>query len=102
MALISGLENYVEHHFLFVILESDSLSLKNILDGNWEFPWCIDMEVKRIRMLTPEKEVVVEHTLREGNKLANVFTNQIFYFTGTNRLTYSTLQDQLTLEASYI
>lgn len=35
----------------------------------------------------------MEHTLKEGYKLAEFFTNQIFYFAGTNRLTYSTMHE---------
>lgn len=36
------------------------------------------MEVKRIKMLMLGKKVVVEHTLGEGNKLTDFFTNRIF------------------------
>ncbi|WMV41937.1 hypothetical protein MTR67_035322 [Solanum verrucosum] len=51
------------------------------------------MEVKRIKMLMKDKEVTVEHTLREGNQLADFFTNDIFCFAGTQILTYSNIQD---------
>ncbi|KAH0776320.1 hypothetical protein KY290_007731 [Solanum tuberosum] len=67
VALRLGLEYCVQHNLLLVTLETDSLSLKNILDGIWEIPWSIVMEIKKIRMLMKDKEVTVEHILREGN-----------------------------------
>ncbi|WMV25103.1 hypothetical protein MTR67_023354 [Solanum verrucosum] len=51
------------------------------------------MEIKRIRMLMKDKEVTVEHILREGNQLADFFTNHIFCFAGTQKLSYSNFQD---------
>ncbi|KAH0755906.1 hypothetical protein KY290_026176 [Solanum tuberosum] len=56
VALRLGLEYCVQHNLLPVTLETDSLSLKNILDGSWEIPWGIVMEVKRIKMLMKDKE----------------------------------------------
>lgn len=44
-------------------------------------------------MLMLEKEVVVGHTLREGNMFANFFNNQLYFFVGTNELTYSALHE---------
>ncbi|KAK4707435.1 hypothetical protein R3W88_032982 [Solanum pinnatisectum] len=39
-----------------------------------------------------DKEVSVEHILREGNQLANFSTNHILCFAGIQRLTYSNFQ----------
>lgn len=44
-------------------------------------------------MLIADKNKVMVHTFREGNKLANFFTNQVFFFTGSQRLTYTYIQD---------
>lgn len=93
VALRLGLEFCVQHNLLPVILEIDSLSLKNILDGIWEIPWVIVMEIEGINMLMKDKEVIVEHILREGNQLTNFFTNNIFCFAGTQKLAYSNFQD---------
>ncbi|KAG5599438.1 hypothetical protein H5410_030808 [Solanum commersonii] len=65
----------------------------NILDGIWETLWGIMMKIKRIKMLMEDKEVIAEHILKEGNQLANFLTNHIFYFVGTQTLTYSNFQD---------
>lgn len=53
-----------------------------------EVPWVISLEIRRIKSLIENVEVEVEHTLREGNKLADYFANLVFYFAGTRRLTY--------------
>ncbi|XP_049352605.1 uncharacterized protein LOC125817063 [Solanum verrucosum] len=82
VALRLGLEFCVQHNLLPVILEIDSLSLKNILDGIWEIPWVIVMEIERINMLMKDKEVIVENILREGNQLTDFFTNNILCFAG--------------------
>lgn len=39
------------------------------------------------------REVVVDHIYREGNKLADYFANLVFYFAGSQSLTYSSVQD---------
>ncbi|KAH0675427.1 hypothetical protein KY285_023228 [Solanum tuberosum] len=52
MALRRGLEHYIMHQYLPVILETDSLMLQKILNGIWEIPWSSRVEVKRINGTT--------------------------------------------------
>lgn len=70
VALRLGLEHCVEHNILPVMLETNFYNLKNILDVYLKVPWSTSMEVKRIRMMKLEKEVV-DHTPREGKKLVD-------------------------------
>ena len=48
MALRIGLEYCISHNLLPVVLETDSLTLKKVLDGIWEVPWGLTMETKKI------------------------------------------------------
>lgn len=64
-------------------LETDLLVLVKILNGIWEVPWCIKLLINKINFLRNDREVKVLHTFREGNKVADYFTNFIFSFAGT-------------------
>lgn len=75
-----GLEYCVHHNLLPVTLEADFLSLKKIVDGIWEISWGIMMEIKRIKMLMDNKEVVVENIFREGKQLAEFYLTTFSVF----------------------
>lgn len=78
IALRLGLEYSLNQRFCPLILETDSMSLKKILDGEWEVPWSISMDIRRIKALrTKAHVIVVVHTLGEGNKLADFFANYV-------------------------
>ncbi|XP_060212032.1 uncharacterized protein LOC132639607 [Lycium barbarum] len=69
-------------YLLPVVLQTDSMTMKMILTGQWETPWIISMIINDISMLKRDKEVRVEHVLREGNGLADFLTNYAFDFAG--------------------
>ncbi|XP_060210552.1 uncharacterized protein LOC132637489 [Lycium barbarum] len=81
-ALHEGLKYCVTHSLLPVVLETDSMTMKMILTGQWETPWSISMIINYILRLRRDKEVRVEHVLREGNGLADFLTNYAFDFAG--------------------
>ncbi|XP_059292434.1 uncharacterized protein LOC132045876 [Lycium ferocissimum] len=82
MALHEGLKYYVTHSLVPVVMETDSMTMKMILTGQWEAPWSISMIINDISRLRRDKEVRVEHVLREGNGLADFLTNYAFDFAG--------------------
>lgn len=47
-AIVEGLEYCVDHDLLPLILKTDSLVMKKIIEGEWYPPWCNVAEVKRI------------------------------------------------------
>lgn len=65
-----------------MIIEIDSLIMKNILAGSWKVPWNIAMEVQAIEELRRDKEVQFCYVMREGNRLTDYFTNLVFDFAG--------------------
>jgi len=40
-----------------------------------------------------DKEVVVTHIFRKGNKLADFLTNYVFSFAGTNNIQFTSVED---------
>ncbi|KAK4721269.1 hypothetical protein R3W88_011502 [Solanum pinnatisectum] len=92
-AMEKGLNYCVTHNLLPVCLETDSLVLTKILNGVWEVPWSIKIQIQKIEFLRNNREVAVLHTLREGNKVADYFTNFILSFAGTENKTFQSIQD---------
>ncbi|XP_070003066.1 uncharacterized protein [Nicotiana sylvestris] len=45
-AILQGLEYYVEHDLHPLILETDSLVMKKVIEGEWDPPWVIANDVK--------------------------------------------------------
>ncbi|KAK4721575.1 hypothetical protein R3W88_011808 [Solanum pinnatisectum] len=108
-AMEKGLNYGVTHNLLPVCLETDSLVLTKILHGSSEVPWSIKVLIKKIEFLRNKKEVEVLHTFREGNKVADYFTNFIFSFAGTKIKTFQSIQQVpkegkslLIMDANYI
>lgn len=58
-----------------VLVETDSLSSKNILSGNWRIPWEIAEIVEDIIDLSKSSNIIFKHIFREGNQLADFITN---------------------------
>ncbi|XP_060170637.1 uncharacterized protein LOC132601572 [Lycium barbarum] len=82
-AMMEGLVYCVNHEFHPLVLETDSLLMKNVVDGICEIPWCIITEVERIRRMKAEFNVLIYHVYMEGNTLADFLTNLAFDFAGT-------------------
>ncbi|XP_060210742.1 uncharacterized protein LOC132637707 [Lycium barbarum] len=83
VAIKEGVKYCIDHLFLPLIVETDSLTMRMILDGIWEVPWSISLVVKRIQHLREGRQIQVIHFLREGNCLVDYFTNLVFDFAGT-------------------
>jgi len=64
-----------------------------MVEGDWHIPWEVSLEINRIRVLKEGLNVAIEHTLREGNKLADFMANIVFSFAGTNFISYNNFQD---------
>lgn len=59
------------HGFQLLVLETDSLSLRNILVKNWKIPWEIVELVEYIFIMMEEYNVQIKHRFREANQLAD-------------------------------
>lgn len=56
-------------------IQTDSVLLKNIIDGLWKPPWCIVEYVEEIMRLKEGCNIKVSHIFREGNRLADHLAN---------------------------
>ncbi|KAK4726926.1 hypothetical protein R3W88_031843 [Solanum pinnatisectum] len=88
-----GLEYCTSQNLVPLTMETYSLSVKKILDGLWEIPWNVAMDVREIWRLMERVLVVVEHVYREGNKLAYFLNNEIFSFADADNITYANIQE---------
>ncbi|PHT86634.1 hypothetical protein T459_08740 [Capsicum annuum] len=49
VAFRMGLEHCIQHHYVPLIMETDPLMIKNIVDGGWSIPWSIVVEIEKIK-----------------------------------------------------
>ncbi|XP_060195431.1 uncharacterized protein LOC132624709 [Lycium barbarum] len=75
MAIVQALRYMKERQYQQIIIETDSLLLKNIILKVWETPWQIIEMVEEIWRLMNNKTVRVIHIMREGNMLADHLAN---------------------------
>lgn len=68
-------------------VETDSWTLVQVLQGEWEVPWCVVLEVNFIRELMSQVTARVVHSLWEGNTLADYFANMVLDFAGDFQIT---------------
>ncbi|XP_059285591.1 uncharacterized protein LOC132039063 [Lycium ferocissimum] len=85
VAVFDGIEYCIKNDLVPVMIASDSLSMINIIQGVWEIPWKISMEVSKIKFWRNKGQVQFAHILREGNALADFLANLVFDFAGTAR-----------------
>ncbi|XP_019225001.1 PREDICTED: uncharacterized protein LOC109206620 [Nicotiana attenuata] len=83
-AIVQGLEYCVEHNLHPLILETDSLVMKKVIEKEWDTPWTISQEVRRIKEIMDNFNVIIQHVFREGNVVADFIANIVFSFAGTS------------------
>ncbi|KAK4724195.1 hypothetical protein R3W88_026974 [Solanum pinnatisectum] len=83
IAIREGLQYCLDKHFHQFIIETDSLSMVNILNGEWESPWSVTMEVNSINKIRNSISVRVQHSFKEENTLADFFANLVVIFAGS-------------------
>ncbi|XP_049414633.1 uncharacterized protein LOC125877356 [Solanum stenotomum] len=81
-AFKAGLKYCIENDLLPIIMETNSLIIKKVLDGIWDVPWAISVDIQCIKLWMEQAEVEVVHTFREGNRLADYLANHIVHFAG--------------------
>ncbi|XP_070018000.1 uncharacterized protein [Nicotiana sylvestris] len=78
-AILQGLESCVEHDLHPLILETDSLVMKKVIEGEWDPPWVVANDVKKI-IEKGNFNVIFQHVFREGNSVADFIANIVFSF----------------------
>ncbi|XP_070034168.1 uncharacterized protein [Nicotiana tomentosiformis] len=75
IAIVESLKYCRWQNYTHIWLETDSLLLKNIIEGVWKPPWCIADQVEEILQLMEGFIFKVTHIYRERNKLADHLAN---------------------------
>ncbi|KAH0698803.1 hypothetical protein KY284_013018 [Solanum tuberosum] len=58
-------------------LETDSLSLKNMIRKEWRIPWELNERIEEIHELMNTLHIHIQHIFREANQLADFITNTV-------------------------
>ncbi|XP_019245221.1 PREDICTED: uncharacterized protein LOC109225083 [Nicotiana attenuata] len=74
-AILEAMKYCVGKGYEFIELNTDSMMLKNVIDGVWKIPWNISAIVEEIKHLLARCSITVAHTLREENSLADHIAN---------------------------
>ncbi|XP_019248338.1 PREDICTED: uncharacterized protein LOC109227594 [Nicotiana attenuata] len=78
VAILEALRFCKSQQYSKIWLQTDSLVLKNVIEGTWDPPWTIVEYVEEIRQLKGEFSIKVSHIFREGNKLVDHLANSAF------------------------
>jgi len=71
MAIWKALQYCLSQGFQQVSLETDSLTLKNILVRNWKTPWELVERVEDIQEIMSHMDVTIKHIFSKVNQLAD-------------------------------
>lgn len=75
LAILEVLRYCVDHRFTQFWLQTDSMIMKNVLNGTWIPPWNVTEYVEEITNLIEGCNVIISHILWEGNSLADQQAN---------------------------
>ncbi|XP_070055030.1 uncharacterized protein [Nicotiana tomentosiformis] len=80
--ILYGLLYCVDKQLHPLIMETDSLVMKKIIENEWECPWTIRAYVKKIKEIKDNYNVLFKHVFREGNAVADLLANLVFSSAG--------------------
>ncbi|XP_059285202.1 uncharacterized protein LOC132038567 [Lycium ferocissimum] len=94
MAIKEAIYHCVANNIQEVLVETDSMVMKNIIEGTWEIPWQLIVIVEDIKHLITMCEVKFQHVKREGNSLADYIANQAILLGSVEYKQYTDLPSQ--------
>lgn len=74
-AVVEAWRYCLEHDYFLIDFHTDSMVLKNVVNGVWTIPWSMVESVEEIKELSARCNVTISHTLREGNRLVDYLAN---------------------------
>ncbi|KAH0752083.1 hypothetical protein KY285_005231 [Solanum tuberosum] len=75
MGVLKAMQYCETDNFQKIILETDSLTLKNMLLKQWKIPWSYAEKIESIHQSITRKQVQVKHIFQEANQLADYLAN---------------------------
>ncbi|WMV50754.1 hypothetical protein MTR67_044139 [Solanum verrucosum] len=91
MAILEALQYCMGKELMGVIVETDSLSLKRMIEKQWKVPWELVERIEEIRVLVHKLQALLTHTFREGNCVADSLANEVVESQSTKE--YNTFQE---------
>ncbi|XP_070032487.1 uncharacterized protein [Nicotiana tomentosiformis] len=79
-AILEGLSYCVNQQYTQVLIQTDLMPLKNVLDEVWIAPWNVTEIVEEINKLRHRCTITFTQLLREGNRLADYLANYALDF----------------------
>lgn len=77
IAIKEDLEYYYEKHFTNFIIETDSLSLKQMILMHCKIPWELVDIIEELGLFIQKLNVTATHTFREGNSVSDSLANEV-------------------------
>ncbi|XP_060216354.1 uncharacterized protein LOC132643852 [Lycium barbarum] len=77
-AILQALRYMNRMNILQMVVETDSMLLKNVIEKRWNCPWHIINILEEIWRIMGERTILINHIFREGNKLADFLANVAF------------------------
>lgn len=73
--ILEAVKHCVQYGYFNILIQTDSLLMKNVVDGTWESPWAVDVYVEEIKEYMRSCNCRISHIMREVNKLADYLAN---------------------------
>lgn len=74
-----------------LIIEIYSLVMKKTIEGDWDVPWNIRKELKKINQMKENFNVIFQQVLREDNTVVDYLAN--IAFSGVGTITFQSFQE---------
>ncbi|XP_075097918.1 uncharacterized protein LOC142175239 [Nicotiana tabacum] len=75
LAILEALKYYEGQGYIHIMMQTNSLLLKNAIEGSWAVPWAIVEHIEEIASIMERCNVKFSHIMREGNCLADHLAN---------------------------
>ncbi|KAK4716640.1 hypothetical protein R3W88_014978 [Solanum pinnatisectum] len=76
-AIKEVVEFCINQHIWGIIMETDSLTFKKIIEKQWKVPWELIEIIEEIRIKLQSLQGKITHILREGNIVADSLANEV-------------------------
>nr|XP_016494947.1 PREDICTED: ribonuclease H-like [Nicotiana tabacum] len=74
-AILEAMRYCVHHGYINILVQTDSMLMKNVIEGTWDPPWAVAAYLEEINELMRRSNTRVTYIMREGNKLADYLAN---------------------------
>ncbi|KAH0712378.1 hypothetical protein KY289_008337 [Solanum tuberosum] len=81
VAVLKALKNCRHYQYSKVIMETDSMGIRNFLLKEWKIPWELSEVMEEAINMIQQDGIQVKHIFRKGNQLADALANNAYNHT---------------------